>query len=299
MSLPPRVFILVFAIAAGCASGVVMALPAMAQQTPPDRSYMDRLERGVEFYSRKSYSEAASYLETLTQSDPGRKEAFLWLGHARAQLNDWAAARAAYKRYAELAPTDIEGPRGVARTYEAEGQRDLALLWYQQASQLEPTNAELRESVSRLEASKGANNTPPASPAVTDSGAVSASAASESSSATPGAGTPTTDNTGFWQQLWRGGIAELTGARSVWWGRLLVLFLFLGSLIQGAAMHGKTTIEKIPRMPRPVLFLLTLVGASVTYVIWWGRPSGWTWGLAIACLLLSMIAVNYGAQQAR
>jgi len=57
------------------------------------------------FKTRKNYHAAARRYLYATKWDPGSAEAFLKLGEADEKLNDHAAAREAYEKYLELAPS--------------------------------------------------------------------------------------------------------------------------------------------------------------------------------------------------
>jgi tetratricopeptide (TPR) repeat protein len=57
------------------------------------------------FRTKKNYHAAARRYLRATKWDPGSSEAFLKLGESEEKLNDRAAAREAYEKYLELAPT--------------------------------------------------------------------------------------------------------------------------------------------------------------------------------------------------
>jgi tetratricopeptide (TPR) repeat protein len=57
------------------------------------------------FKTRKNYHAAARRYLRATKWDPGSAEAFLKLGECEEKLNDRQAAREAYEKYLELAPT--------------------------------------------------------------------------------------------------------------------------------------------------------------------------------------------------
>jgi tetratricopeptide (TPR) repeat protein len=57
------------------------------------------------FKTTKNYHAAARRYLRATKWDPGSPEAFLKLGESEEKLNDRAAAREAYEKYLELAPT--------------------------------------------------------------------------------------------------------------------------------------------------------------------------------------------------
>lgn len=57
------------------------------------------------FKTKKNFHAAARRYLRATKWDPGSAEAFLKLGESEEKLNDHAAARDAYEKYLELAPT--------------------------------------------------------------------------------------------------------------------------------------------------------------------------------------------------
>lgn len=234
-------------------------------------AYQDRLETAVSFYSEKQYSAAAAQLQSLIESDPTRKEAYLWLGQTRAELQDWAAAREAYKKYADLAPQDVEGPRGVARSYEGEGQKDLALLWYRKALELEPGNQRLRQTVDQLAQDDPAAGPPQPSPK-------------------PPAPTPA--RKGFWQE----GVAGLLGARNVWWGRVIAVVIFAIWLLHGAQQGTRMLKERMPNLPSGAIAFQYVLSTVLLYILYWGIPDGFEWGLMGLSLLAGLTVVRATSQ---
>lgn len=237
-------------------------------------TYQDRLEKAVSFYSEKQYSAAAAQLQPLIESDPTRKEAYLWLGHARAELQDWTAAREAYKQYADLAPKDIEGPRGVARSYQGEGKKDLALLWYRKALELEPGNERLRQAVDQLEAHEGPS-----------------AGLSQSSSESPPAASQARDG-GFWGE----GVAGRLGARRVWWGRVIAVVIFAMWLLNGAQQGTRMLKARMPNLPSGAAALQFVLSTVLLYIVYWGIPRGFEWGLMALSVLAGLTVVRATSQ---
>lgn len=235
-------------------------------------TYQDRLEKAVSFYSEQQYSAAAAQLQPLIESEPTRKEAYLWLGHARAELQDWTAAREAYKKYAELAPNDIEGPRGVARSYEGAGKKDLALLWYRRALELEPRNERLRRAVDQLEAHEDP------------------SAGLSQSSSEPSA--VSRARKGFWYE----GVAGRLGARSVWWGRVVAVVIFAIWLLGGAQNGTRMLKERMPNLSSGAIALQYAVSTVLLYIVYWGIPDGFEWGLMALSVLAGLTVVRGTSQ---
>jgi tetratricopeptide (TPR) repeat protein len=262
---------------------------ALAEKPIEEQEYTSRLEQGIQFYSDNKFEEAAAGLESLTETNPNNKEAFLWLAQAESHLQNWNSAREAFRRYSELAPRDAQGPRGVGKTYEAEGNTTLALMWYRRAQDIEPANAEIAAALKRVgqTQSQAAPVSAPSTPQSSQPAAVKPQPASPHP--VPAAAG------GFWQV----GLAGVLGARTVWWGRLIVLVIFVFTLLNGSHMQGKTMVERMPEVPNAVLLALSAIAASMAYVLWWGIPDGWRWGFLAACVLASMGGTSFAARQAR
>ncbi len=203
---------------------------------------------------------AAALLQSLSEADPTRKEAYLWLGHARAELQDWTAAREAYKKYVDRAPKDIDGLRGIARTYEGEGKKDLALLWYRNALEVEPGNERLRQAIDQLEAGGASPAQPPAAP----------------------------EKPGFWDE----GVAGRLGARSVGWGRALAVVIFSIWLLNGAHSGTRLFQERMPNMPAGFVTFNYAVSTLLLYIVYWGIPTGFEWALMAFSIMAGVIVVR-------
>ncbi len=65
----------------------------------------NELRIGNYYYRKGSMRAAALRFEEATRWDPTNAESFLRLGEARERMGDKKAARAAYGKYVELAPT--------------------------------------------------------------------------------------------------------------------------------------------------------------------------------------------------
>lgn len=231
--------------------------------------YDNRLEKAVSFYAEKKFGEASVLLENLTRSAPERKEAFLWLGNSRAQMQNWSAATEAYKAYTEMAPRDVEGFRGLASSFEMRGENDLAKLYYKKALDLEPGNEELRLALKRVDSSGKL--------------VVCEIASSESKDGVEG--------------FWRVGLAGVCKARTVWWGRLIAIVLFGLGLIQSGFMGAKTLAERFPNIPPAFLFINWILGTSVSYILFWGIPKGWGWALLVLCAVVTATAATKTATE--
>lgn len=241
-------------------------------QAPP--SYDLRLEQGVQLFSDGKFAEAAVFFANLSRVEPQRKDGFLWLGRTLIKTGDVGRAREALRRCYELSPSDIDAPREIARTYEAEGNRELARLWYQRARDSNPNDKATNDALERL-ASTDSPEPPPAS--------------SPTPAPTPTAANPEPVSSAP-EGFWRTGLAGVTGARTVWWGRVLILMIFLGGMMQGVANVPRLR-QTNPAMPGAAIFVPGLAGGAFWYVIFWGYPEGSEWGWFIGFLLLYSVGV--------
>jgi tetratricopeptide (TPR) repeat protein len=238
----------------------VLALATVLPLVPPAcaeemraENYDMRLERGVDLHAQGKYSEASIYFENLTRSNPERKEAFLWLGSADVKLKKTMAARDAFKHYAALAPRDVDGLIGVAETYETESNRDMAILWYKKGLDIDPNNERIRNALARMEG--GAPN---------------------------GA-------SGFWHQ----GIFGLLGARTVWWGQVLAVFLYVTGIIQTVTVQIPKLKEMYPLVPNGFWGVNALLATPFGYIVSWGIPDNpASWGLLVVCTLIVVVGVS-------
>ena len=233
----------------------------------------DDLEHAVSVYSEKRFADAAALLQALVESDPTSTEAYLWLGLARAALKEWPAAREAYQKYAERAPRDVEGFRGVARTYEAESNNRLALVWYRKALQLAPADRRLNQAVRALLAATPNIETP--NPELSDATRVSIAAPP----AAPA-------KSGFWRQ----GVFGLVGASDVGWRRVLAVLGFGVCLLTAAGRRSHTVLTTAPTPRRSVIVARFAVAAALLYVVCWGVPTATGWGLLVVCVTACALA---------
>ncbi len=243
--------------------------------------YDVRLEKGVELYSQSKYAEAEVFFLNLTNSAAARKEAYLWLGHALSKQGKWAQARDALKRYGELAPNDTEGLIQTARSYEAENNKALAKLWYKKAQDRDPKSEQIRKALEQLD-HEGAVVVPPPE------------AANHQSNSN---NSPPSDAT-----FWNTGLAGVTGARSVWWGRAIVLMFMVMGIVGGWNNVARMR-ERHPLLPPFGFFLAAAFGAVVSYVLLWGIPAGWNWAWLGAFVTLNVLgtagAINASPQPSR
>jgi tetratricopeptide (TPR) repeat protein len=227
--------------------------------------YDARLEKGVDLYSRSKYVEAEVFFSNLAKAVPDRKEAYLWLGHTLAKQGKLPQARAAFQRYSELAPNDAEGLIATARTYDAEGNKDLAKLWYKKAQDRDPDNEQAHQALRQIENGQAANapktNAPPQSE-------------------------PADSPAGFW----RVGLAGVTGARTVWWGRAIVLLVMIGSVLGGWNNMARLR-EQNPFMPAAMFYISALLASPLWYVILWGVPTALNWAWLGAFTVTNLFGV--------
>ena len=177
----------------------------------------------------------------------------------------------AYKTYTEMAPRDVDGVRGLARAFEMLGKNELARLYFKKASELEPGNEELRQALRRVAGAGPLNAPEPAS--------------AESK--------PKDDATGFW----RIGLAGVCKARTVWWGRLIAIFLFGMGQLQAAFVTPKTMTERFPNIPPTFIFINMLLAGTASYIVFWGIPQAWGWSLLALCTVVTAVAATKTATE--
>lgn len=239
------------------ASGLI----ASARAQDPSPSYEAEIEKAVALYGEGKDAEAAAALEGLTLATPDRKEGFLWLGHVRRRLKEWQAAEAAYRRYADLAPAEADGPLCLAGVYLEQGKTAPAKLWVNWALDREPDNVRVREDWHRVDAAQHRAATD--GPAGVD----------------PAAGTPDAPPPHA-SQRWRGYLEEW-GLRGNIWRTALGVLLF-GSIVVAMTyfidMILATTHKR--RDVRVLAGTLTFGVGLDQYLNAWGEPEG-TWWIAV------------------
>ena len=99
-------------------------------------------QRGDIFMARKSYDDAADYYQRAL-NEKGRKDPALWnkLGIAHQQLQNFGAARKAYKEAMRYDKTFAEAWNNMGTTYYLEQRPKKSLKWYRHAIKLKPDNA--------------------------------------------------------------------------------------------------------------------------------------------------------------
>lgn len=261
---------------------VLLAYSETVYCQEPESSYEGEVEKAVLLYSQHKDSEAAAALDRLVAAKPDRKEAFLWLGHARYRLKEWAAARTAFERYAALAPQDPEGPRGVARTHAMEGNKDLVGLWYRKALDRDPTNKGIKGELDALASAAPPQTVPtPSSPEPSPG----ASASAPTDEAQP--------VTGFWRR----GVAGILGARSVWWGRLIAVVIFVFGMVSGVGQIASASRQMFGEGAPGCAFFSAFLSGPVGYILYWGVPSGGRW-LWLVAYVLALGFLSAGAANA-
>lgn len=270
-----------------------------------EAEYDARLERGVELYGNGEFEHAETYFRNLTRTDPDRKEAHLWLGHALRGRGLRDEARQSFQRYSELAPEDPEGFFEAGRSYEDAGNAALAKLWYKKAQDVDADDERVRKALIRIGAGASSSGTPdgssveappvastdasPETPATASpSTAPAAPRATDSGTAAPdGAEAPAAARHPF-VQFWYEGVAGVTGARTVWWGRAIVIvFQIIGGF--GSWQNFARAKEKFPDFPDAYWAFSALFGSAFTYVLLWGIPFGWNWAWLVGYALLNVM----------
>lgn len=80
----------------------------------------------------KQYKDAKARLERLTAANPENDAAFYYLGLCRLYTNDIDGAKAAFKKAAELDPSNFWYKERLARTYSLTGEDDLTIATYEE-----------------------------------------------------------------------------------------------------------------------------------------------------------------------
>jgi len=83
-------------------------------------------------------SAAADAFERAVGIDPALLPAWLNLGIARARVQDWAGAIAAYESLIELEPGHAKALNNMANVYFRQGRHDQAAVWYERALAADP-----------------------------------------------------------------------------------------------------------------------------------------------------------------
>lgn len=259
--------------------GLATAAVASAQANQPAQ-YDAELEKAISLYSEGKPEEAGSLLVRLTEGHPDRKAGFYWLAHVRYHMKQWAAAREAYSTYCRLAPDDVDGPLGMARSYVHEGNRHLAEHWYKRALDIAPSNTQVQQELDRLKRGepglfeddlRTTPNQPEQKPEKTEA----------------------ERDVGFWHS----GLAGLCGARKVWWGRLVAVLIFAFMTISGVFQTGIMHKKLYGEYASAVAFFGYLLGGTFSYILYWGLPLGGWWALLIAYSFVGGLASAAVAQQ--
>ena len=268
---PTRVLSIVF-LAALENRGSAQQIPAL--------DYDSRLEQATDQYAARRYALAAQLFETLTVEEPERKEAFLWLGHARSRLAQWTEACYAYQNYVTLAPHDTEGVRGVARTYAKQGRHDLAQTWYQRALKFEPANQDLRREYAELD--------PQAMPVQSHGRAEATQSGDDARAAMPFSVVSLS--------AWRFGLAGVFGVHAAWWGVAIVLGFYL-LIVMRVIIHvvGAVRLSGVG-VPTLTLFGALLMGLGLWHIFVWGCQGSWS---LAALLPASLTAASVGVAASR
>jgi len=226
-----------------------------------DEEINGRIAVATKLHSEGKSEEASSILEALVRSYPKQPEAYLWLGRAEVASGQLEEARDAFRHYADLSTSPkskAEGYRGIARTHLKENDRGLAETWYRKAKELQPDDTTLAK-----EMDEGLREPK-----------------KEGSEAF-----------GFFNQ----GLFGICGGRSVWWGWVLGLVLYVPALLVGSANSGRSLraqyeqMNADPRSAAGAAFFMSLIGAGIGFIIFWGLP-----GSVLAWCLLGTIAMFAG-----
>ncbi|NLS90680.1 MAG: hypothetical protein GXX96_00660 [Planctomycetaceae bacterium] len=96
--------------------------------------------------------------------------------------------------------------------------------------------------------------------------------------------------------FFRQGVFGVCGGRSVWWGWLLGLAIYVSSLASAASHTGYAARRQYMTMHAPpessggLAFFSTLLGVPVGYILFWGLPAG-----PLGWCLVGMLAIVMGS----
>jgi tetratricopeptide (TPR) repeat protein len=120
--------------------------PVLTPPTPPSDSAragtLTLEERADIFMARKSYADALEYYQRAMREE-GRSPAVIWnkIGIAHQQMQNFGAARKAYKESMRLSKDFAEPWNNMGTTYYLEQRPKKSLKWYRQAIKLNPNSA--------------------------------------------------------------------------------------------------------------------------------------------------------------
>jgi tetratricopeptide (TPR) repeat protein len=109
-----------------------------------------RLHRAAVFLALKGYDKAVLDLDESQRVDPGNPDLYFVRGMLEHDRKHYDAALEAYDEFSKRAPTKVTGLIRRAVTLEAMGRPSEALLAYENALNLEPTNSQASASSERL-----------------------------------------------------------------------------------------------------------------------------------------------------
>lgn len=129
----------------------------------------------------------------------------------------------------------------------------------------------------------------------------------QKAAAAPAPGTssesPADSESGFSWFMARG-LAGICGARSVWWGWVIAIFIYVSGLVYGSASTGATARAQMEaqgqRAAAPAMaFVYALVGTPIGFMIFWGLPgSVLSWVLLVLVVLIASSISSAAAAQA-
>ncbi|MCP4896796.1 MAG: tetratricopeptide repeat protein, partial [bacterium] len=244
---------------------------SVAQNANVD-AYDTDLQNAVRLYSERHLPEASRILERLTSMNPERKEAYLWLGKTNYRLEQWPAAQAALETYTQLAPTDPDGPRVLARTYLGEANHELAVLWFKKALDLAPDNDDIRWELERTQRLLDGTEE------------IGQPAIVEDDEAKPG--------------FWRKGVGGLLGARKALWTRIIAIAIYGIMSLLGSVQSAAVNSNLYGSNAGAASFFSGIFGGSFFYILFWGIPSvTMAWVVAgVWIFVLALISAGVASQ---
>lgn len=123
---------------------LLMVTFAAAQPTARtgNKAWEPELEQALGAYGDGDSAKAANILEVGIKEHGEIPDLMYWLGCTRYKQRRYDEALKSFKRFCEIEPSNAEGPRWVASTYQQQKKPALAIIWYEKALKIDPTNSE-------------------------------------------------------------------------------------------------------------------------------------------------------------
>lgn len=161
---------------------IVVAVAAQPTAPTANRAWEPELEQALGVYGDGDSARAAQVLEAAIKKHGEIPDLMYWLGCARYKQRQYDEALKSFKRFCEIEPSNAEGPRWVASTYQQQRKPALAIIWYEKALKIDPANSEADAGLKRAKQEEMSQNQQPQS--LQNSGAVSPESGQESGDST-------------------------------------------------------------------------------------------------------------------